>query len=342
MENRTWGAAMHPLDFTLASAGLDRSALISQPLALPKVMMPLATVAGNIVGSAAITPPGPQYRMARIASVIGLVNNTALLEPPLVVEMVMANLDPDIRPFAAEAIGMGLYSRLIATGRAENLLTPYLAGAGKRFGGLPFTGVGMSARKLGIPASAALADVDGFFRWHVLDGYAFWTGRWEWEKFGASHAGCDGIEAALLPGYDRGLGRSAWFHFSANPADTADWAEGFAPERAHFIWAGLGVAATFTGGCEDDDLVLLRQRADAAGYGAWVGAGAIHGLATRHWCGCDTAYNRRAVALLSGLGAEDAASVATDARVSFTGEAIGDYVGWYTKLAQASSKRPAN
>lgn len=329
------GAAMHPVDFACFDLSIERSMLAAQPQKLPSVMLPASIVAGNVARSAAHFTPGASYRMGRIAMTIAVVNNAALLETPLVVELLLSAIDPDLRPFAAEAVGMGYFSRHVATDGQESLFKAYLGGPGSRFGGLPYTGIGMSAQKLGVPVTDALDAVSGFFRWHVLDGYAFWAGRWSWDRFGATRAPCADIEPYLYPAYDRGLGRSAWFNFGADPRQAADWADGFDGERRQFIWAGIGVASTFAGGCEMADLSALSVRAKETNMSPWLAAGAIHGVATRRWCGCDSAYNRRAVEVLAGRSVEEAASFAKAMRERIDGDGADAYRAWYSLLAGA-------
>jgi hypothetical protein len=78
-------------------------------------------VAGGARAAAGLDP-GTAYRLARIASAVALVNNISLIESPVAIELLMANLDPDMRPFAAEAIGMGFFSRWSILDGAEDYL----------------------------------------------------------------------------------------------------------------------------------------------------------------------------------------------------------------------------
>lgn len=327
------GPAMHPIDPQAFDFTIERSSLLGRPDKFPQVMLPLSIVAGNAVRSASSMSSGAFYRMSRVAATIAVVNNAALLETPLAVDLLLSTIDPDMRPFGAEAVGMGYYSRFIATEKRENLFAPYLQGPGARFGGLPYTGIGMSAQKLGVPVLEALGDVTGFFKWHVLDGFSFWGGRWQWEKLGATRAPCAEVSPDLYPAYDRGLGRSAWFNFGADPSKVAAWAEGFEAGRKPFIWAGVGVASTFTGGCEMDALAHLKSRANADGMSGWLAAGSTHGLATRRWCGCDSAYNRRAVEALTGRTADDAAAFAKEMLERVSNDDADSYRTWYSLMA---------
>jgi hypothetical protein len=249
---------------------------------------------------------------------------------PFSIEAYLANLDPDMRGFAVEGVGMGLFTREVATGEAA-ALEWFTKGPGAAFSGLPFTGVGLGHIHNRYPFDAHIVKRwSGLSRWMVLDGLGFWGGRMDWQKYGASGAHFPGVTGEYQKIFDRGLGRSGWFENGADVRRVAAWLTSFDQTRRRDVALGVGVAATFTGGVEFEDLAALREtleelRPDLA-------AGAANAAETRVNAGIDTAYTERACRALTGRCLEDCYDLATRARQDAAGDGIDDLLAVHDRL----------
>src|SRR5947199_74099 len=68
----------------------------------------------------------------------------------------------------------------------------------------------------------------------------------------------------FLRAVDQGIGRALWFIHGAQALDVAAAVASFAEHRRPDLWSGVGLAATFAGGCDTAGLATLRRA--AGGY----------------------------------------------------------------------------
>jgi hypothetical protein len=290
-------------------------------------------LASRQIALASSLPQNVSYRMARVSSVVGLSHNLCLTLDPFSIEAYLANLDPDMRGFAVEGVGMGLFTREIATGEAESL-DWFINGPGRRFAGLPFTGVGLGHVHNRHSFNPALVDRwTGLSRWMILDGLGFWGSRMDWASFGLKGASFPGVTGDHQRIFDRGLGRSAWFENGADVERVAAWVVSFHPSRQSDVALGVGVAATFTGGVEAEDLVDLRKALPE--HAADLAAGSANAAETRFGAGIETLYTDRACLALTGLTARACHELASHTRSRVVGEGIGDLLHLHDALRRS-------
>jgi hypothetical protein len=327
-----FGRSLHvfdPAEFPVphgpAALWSDHQARVAKELPMWMLSTRQIALAKTVEGNSA-------YRMARVSNVVALTHNLCLTLDPLGVEAYLANLDPDMRGFAVEGVGMGLFSReLAAPSSSEGQLDGFLAGTGRKFSGLAFTGVGLAHIHNRQPFRTDILDRwSGLGRWLVLDGLGFWAGKMDWASYGNQHALLPGVEGLHQRIFDRGLGRSGWFENGADPRRVAEWLMSCPEERRHDLALGIGVAATFTGGVEVAELEILIE--DLPDYRADLAAGSLSAAETRFGAGIDTPYTERACRTLTGMSAADGAAVAAEARSQARGDSYEELLSLYDRL----------
>jgi hypothetical protein len=292
--------------------------------------LPMWMVSTRQVGIAAAHPLNVAYRMARVANVVALTHNLCLTLDPLSIEAYLANLDPDVRGFAVEGVGMGLFTRELAAGEGD-LLQWFLAGPATRFSGLAFTGIGLSLVHNRQPFDAAvIGRWQGLSRWMVLDGLGFWGARQDWTAYGRNGETFPGVNGPQRAIFDRGLGRSAWFENGADVAKVAAWLLSVDVQRRRDTALGVGVAATFTGGVEAADLTRLRDALPE--HAQDFAAGSANAAATRVGAGIDTAYTDRACRVLTGLSAPECFEQVSATRAAVHGDRVEDVIAVHDRL----------
>ena len=157
-------------------------------------------------------------------------------------------LEPELRGFAFEGAGMGLY--------LLDLLTPWSRGPAARF----LAGPGAAARlhgprggRLGAGATRrrvdrALARFDPLLGWLAVDGYGFHQGYFHWPETVDRQRVPDRLSGYAGAVFDQGLGRSLWFVEGAEVARIAATIARFPRPRHADLWSGVGLACAYAGG----------------------------------------------------------------------------------------------
>jgi hypothetical protein len=238
------------------------------------------------------------------------------------VERRLSMVDPALRGFACEGVTMA-FTILDAMGRGRALRTQtLLRGAGQPHIFLAYIGIGFAMARLPRPLwKKVIPDLSGSpyyptMSWLAVDGYGFdrayfdtprWVGQqkvpapYPWEK----------SPDYFLRAVDQGIGRALWFIHGANVQAVATSVGGFASRRQPDLWSGVGLAATFAGGCGTAALDTLR---DAAGdHGPELAQGAVFAAKARSYSGFVPAHTEAATAALAGMSVPAAGELADSA-----------------------------
>ncbi|MFC7709320.1 DUF1702 family protein [Micromonospora lupini] len=251
------------------------------------------------------------------------------IEGPSVAELErrLALVDPERRGFAYEGATMA-YTVLDATAGGSRT-RELLEGPGRPHYFLACIGIGFAMARL--PRALwrkVLPDLTGIpyhptMSWLAVDGYGFdkayfdqatWiTGQrrprpYPWQG-----------DADYFPrAFDQGVGRALWFRHAADPAAVAATVDGFAAPRRADLFSGVGLAATFAGGCDAAGFESLRSLAGE--YGPHLAQGAVFAAKARTWAGYCPEHTETAVRALTGLSSEAAAELADAAAVDGHGD----------------------
>jgi hypothetical protein len=218
-------------------------------------------------------------------------------------------VEPELRGFAYEGAAMALTVRDAMGGgtRTRDLLR----GPGAPHLLLAYIGIGFAMARLPRPLWKKVLPglEDSLFHptmsWLVVDGYGFdlayfakarWVDRQEVPKPYAWQG---------FPGYfpravDQGVGRALWFMHGGRPGAVADAVERFPAGRRADLWSGVGLAATFAGGCDEAGLSGLLLRAGV--HGPSVAVGSVFAVSARALAGYHPPHTEGAALALTGAG----------------------------------------
>lgn len=166
--------------------------------------------------------------------------------------------DPHHVGFAFEGAGMRYAMFDLLTPWTASRLRAFTDGAGRKHDYIATVGAGFAVAR--VPWGRRLLHryllgLDPAVAWCVIDGYGFHQGIFDWKRYVL-----EGRQApAEFPGYARqlfdcGMGRSLWWTQGASPPRIRRAIDRFSEERRGDMWCGIGVAASYAGGVEDEIL----------------------------------------------------------------------------------------
>ena len=174
----------------------------------------------------------------------------------------LETIDPWYRGFAYEGAAMSLTLLDALTPWRRTRLRDFLADTGGDHVYMAHVGAGWAIARLPLGMRGVLARLDPLLSWLAFDGYGFHQGFFHWPRT---------VEGARevprrLRGYERrvfdqGLGRSLWFVDGAEIERVASTISRFPASRRPDLWAGIGLASTYTGGVDKASLIALKQAA---------------------------------------------------------------------------------
>ncbi len=241
------------------------------------------------------------------------------------VERRLETVAPELRGFAYEGATMAYTVRdAMAAGRGRKAAA-LLAGPGRPHIFLTYIGIGFAMARLPrVLWKGVLPDLEGVpfhptMSWLAVDGYGFdrayfATKRWVDRQYEPAPYPWAGAPDYFRRAVDQGIGRALWFINGALPDQVADAVGRFAERRRADLWSGVGLAATFAGGCERSGLDRLRQRSGE--YFPELALGAVFAARARHHSGHVPEHSRLGTAELTGLTIDGAVTLADRTEVA--------------------------
>ncbi|ACU75226.1 protein of unknown function DUF1702 [Catenulispora acidiphila DSM 44928] len=222
----------------------------------------------------------------------------------------------DYRGFAYEGAGMGFAIRDTLRPARSALLPSFLEGGGRPHKYMIYVGVGWAMARLPRPLwrKATASTSDPLLRWLVLDGYGFHQAYFHTRKYVDEHYQnpnfpwpTDGPSAYANRVIDQGIGRAMWFVCGTDPYLLAERIATFPEERRADLFSGSGLAATYAGSVDRDELLAYREL--AGDYLPQVGQASAFAAAARVQTGLVSAHTELATELLCGATPEQAERV---------------------------------
>ncbi|MGK4584697.1 DUF1702 family protein [Kitasatospora sp. HPMI-4] len=238
------------------------------------------------------------------------------------VERRLGLVDPEHRGFAYEGVTMA-FTVLDAMGRGRRT-RDLLAGPGQPHIFLAYIGIGFAMARLPRPLwKKVLPELTGTpyhptMSWLAVDGYGFdlayfHTRRWVDEQCTPKPYPWQGAPEYFPRAVDQGIGRALWFIHGGSPKQVSSAVRKFGVQRQADLWSGVGLAATFAGGCTAEGLAGLRDEAGA--YRAELAQGSVFASKARAYAGFVPAHCEDASTALTGLSVDAAAKLADDCAV---------------------------
>jgi hypothetical protein len=228
-------------------------------------------------------------------------------------------VDREQRGFAYEGATMA-FTILDATGRGHRT-RDLLRGPGRPHIFLAYIGMGFAMARL--PRAVwrkVLPDLSGdpyypVMSWLAVDGYGFDRAYFDTRRWVDGQRMPKSYPWAGAPDYfpravDQGIGRALWFICGGSAPDVAAAAGRFASRRQADLWSGIGLAATFAGGCDAQGLATLRRA--AGGYAADAALGAVFAVKARVYAGFVPEHTQAACLALTDASVDKAEKVADD------------------------------
>ncbi|MEU0213027.1 DUF1702 family protein [Streptomyces canus] len=243
------------------------------------------------------------------------------------------------RGFAYEGAGMGFAIRDGLPFGGSNV-SRFLEGRAKEHVYMVYVGVGWAMARL--PrfrwAKASAAAADPLLRWLVLDGYGFHQayfhtdryvhGQYQEPNFPWPAGGPASYASRVI---DQGIGRAIWFVGGADPDRATDLIDAFDETRRPDLYSGAGLAATYAGALDGDELRTFMRR--AGNHLPQVAQGAVFAATARFQTDLVTAHTTLATKLLCGVTPAQAAELADQSRSeAFVGSDMPSYELWRRRI----------
>ncbi|GHD98169.1 enediyne biosynthesis protein [Streptomyces alanosinicus] len=158
-------------------------------------------------------------------------------------------------------------------------LRELLDGAGVDYPHLIHVGAGWAFAKLRLRPWRGLRAGDPLLRWLAWDGFGFYQGFFDSDRVVAGQRIERGLDPRQRAVRDQGLGRCLWFHECADPEALGLRVAEFPQGRRADLWSGIGLAAVYAGGADQDELRALAEV--AGGYRAHLAQGAAFACGAR-------------------------------------------------------------
>ena len=172
------------------------------------------------------------------------------------------------RGFAYEGAAMAFAVRDGLPFGSSRHVERFLAGRGDAHIYMAYVGIGWALARLPRFRWPKVADTDPLLRWLILDGYGFHQAYFHTRRY--VHEQYQDPEFPWPPdnqrwyanrAIDQGIGRALWFINGTDPTRVAAAIDGFAEDRRSDLYSGAGLAATYAGGADEDELRLFQQLA---------------------------------------------------------------------------------
>lgn len=263
----------------------------------------------------------------------------------------VALVEPEMRGFAYEGATMAFTVRDAMAGGRGTRAQELLRGPARPHTFLTYIGIGFAMARLPRPLwKKVLPDLTGTpyyptMSWLAVDGYGFdrayfETDRWVNEQRRPAAYPFLGRPDYFPRAVDQGIGRALWFIHGGEVSSVASAVGRFATIRQPDLWSGVGLAATFAGGCGPEDLAALRRAAGDCRPD--LAQGAVFAAKARDFSGFTPAHTRVALAALTDLSVEAASALADDVAVDeLSSDTLPAYEMWRMKVRGRFVPQPA-
>lgn len=203
-------------------------------------------------------------------------------------------------------------------GRNDHVLR-FLAGPGGPHVYMAYIGVGWAMARLPRFRWRTLTAPDPLLRWLVLDGYGFHQAYFHTDRYvHRQHEESnfpwplDGPQWYARRAIDQGVGRACWFVGGTDPHRVATIIDAFPEHRRGDLYSGAGLAATYAGGADADELRAFWERAGDAR--PQVAQGSAFAAQARVRAGLVVPHTELATGIFCGMSAAEASEVSEQSR----------------------------
>jgi hypothetical protein len=262
--------------------------------------------------------PAAQQRLEHTASqfLVGLGHGLASNDVDEV-RQELEGVEAPFRGFAYEGAAMGLAIGDAMAPLGRGTTAEFVAGPAAPHVYMVHVGVGWALARLPRAFWRRAVLPDPLLRWLAVDGFGFHqayfrtpTYVYERRRGRMTPPWPDPARYAARV-LDQGIGRAMWFVHGADVERLGNALNGFDPQRHDDVWSGAGLAATYAGGVDAEDLQRLRKLAGLHRFA--LAQGSAFAAKTRLLADLVTPHTVDAVEVLCGTGVREAALVTDDA-----------------------------
>jgi len=244
----------------------------------------------------------------------------------------LCEVDSNYQGFSFEgaAMGLSLLDRF-SLSRSGRRLERFVRGPGERHVYMVHVGVGWMLARVPWGMRREVARLDPLLGWLAVDGYGFHEGFFRFERYAGGRKMPRISTGYWLRAFDQGLGRSMWFVMGTSATKIAETIEAFDESRRADLWSGVGLAATYAGGGDEENLLALRTAAEA--YLPHLAQGSAFAVKARLRAGNPTENMRIACETLCGMSTSDAEGLVDSAMQNLPAStAIPAYEIWRRRI----------
>lgn len=260
---------------------------------------------------------------------------------PADAEQRLEEVPRQFRGFAYEGAAMSFTILDAMPLGGKGRLAGFLDGRGNDHIYMAYVGIGWAMARLPRFLWAKISAPDPLLRWLVLDGYGFHqayfrTRRYVHERYQDPGFGWppDGPSWYASRVIDQGIGRAMWFVGGADAGLVATMIDTFPAVRQPDLYSGAGLAATYAGGADEEELRLLRRRAGA--QASQVAQGSAFAAKARVRANLVVPHTAVATQVFCGMTPAEAARVTDEVRPDEPVEGdLPAYEVWRQRIARA-------
>jgi hypothetical protein len=240
-------------------------------------------------------------------------------------------IESELRGFAFEGAGMGLYLLDLLTPWKRDRLQRFLAGPGAAHVYMVHVGAGWALAQLARKVDRALAQFDPLLGWLAVDGYGFHQGYFHWPVTVERQRVPARLSGYALRVFDQGLGRSLWFVEGAESPRIAATIANFPQPRHADLWSGVGLACAYAGGVPGE--VIEDLMALAGTHHGGMAQGVAFAAKARRRAGNPASHTDLACRVVCGMTADEAAILTDRALTNLVDEGgLPAYEVWRRRI----------
>ncbi|WP_250214684.1 DUF1702 family protein [Acrocarpospora catenulata] len=217
-------------------------------------------------------------------------------------------------------------------------LSGFLAGRGAAHVYMVYVGIGWAMARLPRMLWRRVEAPDPLLKWLALDGYGFHQAYFKTATYvhGQFQEPAFPWPYGEAPAYrnraiDQGVGRAMWFVAGTDPVRVADMIDKFPEHRRADLYAGTGLAATYAGGADENELKTLWDRAGK--YRPQLAQGSAFAATARITAGLLGPHTEQAVRLFCGTTPEKASLICAEALPDGPRGELPAYEVWRQRIA---------
>lgn len=261
-----------------------------------------------------------QQRLEQVAKTVVHGYNMAVetgLHDDLLVSRTM--IENELVGFYNEGIGMGLYTVDLMSPFKKDRFWNFIKGPGKNHEYMSYIGAGIACGVFfNRPFEKFVQKASPTSGLLILNGFGFYYAYFKPDKIFKQNY----IPASVrkdpfyIECYDNGIGRALWFYNGANPEKIAQKVALFPKERQPWVWAGVGLAATYAGGVPAEKIKRLKELAGP--FYISLGEGSLLAAHTRDIAG-NPHKDETTVRILTGRTNRECCDLAIEANARLEG-----------------------